>query len=52
MKIRAVELAIRYVKNRLLKTDGRKIENHSFEQVRIFVDDLIKRVFIGHYLSE
>lgn len=50
MNINAVELAIRYVKNRLLRMDGKIIEGEYFNHIKYFVDDLVKRVCIEEYL--
>lgn len=47
MKTRAVELAIRYVKNRLKAADGNKIEGSAFEQIVCFTDNLISKIDIS-----
>ena len=52
MDIRAVELSIRYVKNHLLRNDGKLIQGKYFQEIKEFVDELIKNVSIKPFLSK
>ena len=52
MDIRAVELSIRYVKNRFLRNDGKLIQGEYFQEIKEFVDELIKNVSIKPFLSK
>lgn len=47
MSTRAVECAIRYVKNKLKASDGKVIEGRAFERMKNFVDNLISKVTIS-----
>ena len=52
MGIRAVELSIRYVKNHLLRNDGKLIQGKYFQEIKEFVDELIKNVSISPFLNK
>lgn len=51
MSVRAVELAIRFVKNKLKASDGEVIEDGPFEEMKGFVDNLISKVTITYWLG-
>lgn len=51
MSVRAVECAIRFVKNKLIGADGEKIEGEPFKRIELFVDNLIKKVDISMMLK-
>lgn len=51
MNEEAVELAIRYVKNKLLRMDGKIIKGQYFDRIKSFVDNLTKNVNIETYLN-